>query len=249
MSNKPIIIANWKMKLSTKEAVDLVKQIKAKVGKNNNVIVCPSFISINEVAKNLGKEIGLGAQDCFWEGVGSFTGEVSVNQLTEAGCQYVIVGHSERRKYLNETDEMVHNKTKMAISAGLIPIVCVGETFEQRQTGGQDYVIINQVTKALEGIEIKNDQSVIIAYEPVWVIGTGQAISPAEASHTHDVIRQVLIDLYGSQLVNNNFKIIYGGSVDQHNVNSFTALENIHGVLVGIASLKAEDFLPLIQNA
>jgi triosephosphate isomerase len=143
---------------------------------------------------------------------------------------------------------MVHKKVKIALSSGLAPIICVGETFQERQDGAKDYILIQQVTKALEGVEIKPEQKVVVAYEPVWVIGSGQAIEPQEAMAAHQVIYQTLLDLFPLGLVGSNFRIIYGGSVDESNVASFTRLENTFGVLVGGASLKADDFLAIIKN-
>jgi triosephosphate isomerase len=245
----PLVIANWKMKLGLAESVSLIRELKPKFNGGAELVVCPSFTALTEAAQALkGGKIKLGAQDCFWEAAGSYTGEVSANQLKETGCRYVIIGHSERRKNLNETDEMVHNKVKAALAAGLVPVVCVGETFEQRQEGAKDFVIIDQLTKALEGLEVKSGQHLVVAYEPVWVIGTGQAVTPADAGEAHDVLRQALTDLFDPELAAEDFRIIYGGSVDQHNVHSFTALNNIDGVLVGMASLKAGDLLPLIKN-
>lgn len=252
MSNdkKPLVIANWKMKLSASQSVALAKEIKAKAGSQAVVAVCPSFTSLSAVGKVLaGSQIKLGAQDCFWENGGSFTGEVSADQLKEFGCEMVIIGHSERRRHLLESDEMVHKKVRLAIQEGLTPIVCAGETFDQRQIGATDYILIQQITKALEGVEFGPKQKIIIAYEPVWVIGSGQAIEPSQARMAHQVIRHVLFDLFPPELARNNFSVIYGGSVDGGNVHSFTGLEDIDGILVGGASLKAEDFLDVIRNA
>ena len=247
---KPLIIANWKMKLSASQSAALAKEIKAKAGSRAEVAICPSFTCLEAVGKILaGGEIKLGAQDCFWENNGAFTGEVSADQLKEAGCEMVIIGHSERRQHLLESDDMVHKKVRLAVQEGLTPIVCVGETFDQRQIGAADYVLIQQTTKALEGIEINPKQKVIIAYEPVLVIGSGQAIEPSQAQMAHQVIRHVLFDLFPSGPAKNNFSVIYGGSVDGGNVRSFTGLEEIDGILVGGASLKAEDFLAVIRNA
>ncbi|MBI3291102.1 triose-phosphate isomerase, partial [Candidatus Falkowbacteria bacterium] len=244
-----IIIANWKMKLGIPESIDLAKAIKKKASKKAELVICPSFVSLTEVSKVLkGSGIALGAQNCFWEGSGAFTGEVSAMYLREAGCRFVILGHSERRKYLGETNEMVHNKVKMALSAGLIPIICVGETFDQRQQGAKDYVLIEQTTKALEGASVGLNEQVIIAYEPVWVIGSGQAVEPEEADLAHQVIRQSLFDMFPPSLVKNNFRIIYGGSVDGGNVANFTGSKNCAGVLVGGASLDAENFSAIIKN-
>ncbi|MDX9893160.1 MAG: triose-phosphate isomerase [Patescibacteria group bacterium] len=245
-----IVIANWKMKLGLPESLDLAKDLRAqKLRGDVEVTVCPSFVGLSEIGALLNKtKIKLGAQDCFWERQGAFTGEVSATYLREVGCSYVIVGHSERRQYLNETDEMVHKKIKMALAAGLTPIVCVGETFQQRQEGSQDYILINQTTKALEGIDVGLDQQVIIAYEPRWVIGSGRAIDPSQAELAHQIIRQSLFDIFPSSLINNNFSIIYGGSVDGNNVSHFTSLDNTAGVLVGNASLDAKEFVKIIQN-
>lgn len=244
-----IVIANWKMKLGVPESIDLAKEIKKGVPKKAEVIICPSFISLPGVAKILqGSKIKLGGQDCFWEEAGAFTGEVSASQLRESGCEFVILGHSERRKYFKETDEMIHKKIKMALASGLTPILCVGETFEQRQDGARDYILIQETTKALEGCTIGLDQRVIIAYEPVWVIGSGQAVDPQEAEVAHQVIRQSLFDLFPASIVENNFRIVYGGSVDAKNVANFINLENTSGVLVGGASLEAEEFISIIKN-
>ena len=247
---KSLIIANWKMKLGLNQALDLAKSLKAVEALGKEIVICPSFASlfpVSQVLKNT--ELKLGAQDIFWEASGAYTGEVSASELRDVGCQFVIIGHSERRKYLGETDEIVHKKVKAALAADLVPIICVGETFDQRQAGAADYVLIQQVTKALEGIDLRPDQPVVVAYEPVWVIGTGQAIDPPQAGHVHQVIRQTLIDLFPLELVKNSFRIIYGGSVDRSNVSDFTNLENTSGVLVGNASLEAAEFIDLIKNA
>jgi len=246
--NQKFVIANWKMKLGISESIHLAKAIK-KIKSNVEVVVCPSFASVVEVRNILkGSKVKVGGQDCFWESEGAYTGEVSASQLREAGCDYVIIGHSERRKYLQETDEMIHNKIKTALSASLTPIICVGESFEQRSEGATDYVLINQVTKAIEGVDLGSDKKIIIAYEPVWVIGSGQAISPDEAEHAHQVIRQSLFDIFSPGLVKNNFSIIYGGSITSQNVGEFIALENTSGVLVGGASLKSDEFIAIIKN-
>ncbi|OGY44862.1 MAG: triose-phosphate isomerase [Candidatus Buchananbacteria bacterium RIFCSPHIGHO2_01_FULL_39_14] len=247
---KPIIIANWKMKLGIGESKKLALELKHGIFGKKEVVICPAFVSLVEVAQILkNNHLKLGAQDCFWEVEGAFTGEVSARHLAEIGCQYVILGHSERRQHLGETDEMVHQKVRMALSVGLTPIICVGETFEQRQEGAKDYILIQQTTKALQGAVVKQNQKVIIAYEPVWVIGSGQAVSPAEASGAHQVIWQTLFDFFPSELVKNNFSVIYGGSVDSENVSKFTGLDNCAGVLVGSASLVAKEFIEIVKNS
>lgn len=250
MNKKPIIIGNWKMRLGLPESISLANELRRKVSnKKAEVVVCPSFVSLTEVSKILKKtDVALGAQDCFWEAKGSYTGEVSANYLKEAGCDFVILGHSERRANLGETDEMVHKKVKMALTAGLVPVICVGETFEQRQEGNQDYALIQQVTKALEGIDIGMNQRVIIAYEPVWVIGTGNAIAPSDARLAQQIISHTLLDIFPDTLINSNFMVIYGGSVDGQNVKEFNSLPENDGFLVGGASLQAESFSEIINN-
>lgn len=238
------------MKLGVPESIELAKELKKLKIKDVDVAICPSFVSIIEIARLLkNSSIMLGAQDCFWESEGAYTGEVSASFLKESGAQFVIIGHSERRTYMNETDDMVHKKIRMALEAGLTPIVCVGETFEHRREGSRDYVLIQQVTRAFEGISIDVDQKILIAYEPVWVIGTGQAIDPPEAESAHQIIRQSLFDMFSPTEIKNNFSIIYGGSVDGKNVKSFTSLSYTDGVLVGGASLKADTFKEIIDNA
>lgn len=244
-----IVIANWKMKLGVNESKKLTNALKNISAEKTEVIICPSFVSLQAVGEILKKsKIKLGAQDCFWETKGAYTGEISAEELKEIGCDFVILGHSERRQSLSETDEMVHKKVKAALAASLVPIICVGETFDQRQQGATDYILIQQTTKTLEGVKIDFRQRIIIAYEPVWVIGSGQAVAPAEAASASQVIRQTLFDLFPVELIKNNFAIIYGGSVDSDNVSSFTQLGNIDGFLVGSASLNAEEFVQIAKS-
>ncbi len=256
---KPIIIANWKMQLSFKEAKILAREILNRIKKirrekrelrDFDVVLCPPFMSIPEVAKIFGPKknvLSCGAQDCFWEEKGGFTGEVSPLVLKELGCEYVILGHSERRQVLGETDEMVHKKVKTALNLGLIPVICVGETREERDKGLKEHVVLTQVSKALEGINLKVNQEIIIAYEPVWVIGTGQAIDPQEADYMAKIILQRTIDMYPLPIVHNNIRTIYGGSVDSATISPFLNQETIDGVLVGSASLKTEEFIKMCE--
>jgi triosephosphate isomerase (TIM) len=251
---KKFIIGNWKMQLTHDESVSLAKELKTllsskKLPANTEIAVAPDFLSLAAAAKVL-KDTGIvmAAQDGWYEEEGSFTGEVSLRMLKDLGCQYVILGHSERRKFLNETDELINKKITAALKYGLTPIVCIGETFDQRKDGRKDVVIMQQVQAALKGIDIKPEQTLIIAYEPVWVIGSGQAIDPAEAVHTTMIIKQSLTDVLEHQdlpLV----KIIYGGSVDAQNINAFVSSDAIEGALVGGASLQAEEFIKLIKQA
>ncbi|MFA6428687.1 MAG: triose-phosphate isomerase [Candidatus Buchananbacteria bacterium] len=247
---KYFVAANWKMNLSQVQTINLAQQLVAQVNNDQvEVILCPTFTALAAVSEILSQSsLSLGSQDVFWEQRGAFTGEISAEQLKELGVTYTIVGHSERRQHLTETDLMVHQKVKASLAQNLKPIICVGETFEQRQDSQQDYVIIKQVTAALAGLEIKPEDQIIVAYEPVWVIGTGQAVLPEQANHIAKVIRQTLVDLFPLVQVKNNFRIIYGGSVDQNNAVGFLAEEVITGFLVGGASLSAEKFLPLINQ-
>jgi len=248
----PIVIGNWKMKMGLKESLRLAKKLKRtlnKVGNKIEVGVCPSYTSLYSVSVTLvGTKIKLGGQDMFWEEEGAYTGEISPLMLTEYGCRFVILGHSERRHNLGESDKMVHQKVRLALNHHLMPIVCVGEDYEQRQENQTDYVIISQVTKALDGIELKENDRLVIAYEPVWVIGTGQAIEPSEAEHAHNVIYHILLDIFPEEIVKNKIRIIYGGSVDSVNVRSFTDREMIDGVLVGGASLDVEEFTKIVNE-
>ena len=260
---KKIIIANWKMNLLPGQVEKLTEEILTGLKKSSkdlakiDIVLAPSFVGFLGVAKKLWPKsflksrlkfpIYLGAQDLFWETKGAFTGEVSPEELKEFGVSHVIIGHSERREIFGETDEMVHKKVKAALEAGIIPIICVGETFEERREGQKDYVIIRQLSKALEGINLKASQKIIIAYEPIWVIGSGQAVAPEEAEYVNRVIYQRMVDLYPWPIVRNNIRIIYGGSVDRENVKDFVSQETIDGVLVGGASLKADEFVKIAE--
>ena len=247
------IIANWKMQLTVDQAISQATKLKSllakvKLDKEIEIVIAPDFLSFAVVAEIFkDTEIAMAAQDGWYEPDGAFTGEISLKMLKDLGCQYVILGHSERREFLKETDQLINKKIAAALEHDLIPIVCIGETFQQRKEGRKEIVIMQQVQQALKGIDIKPEQTLIVAYEPVWVIGSGQTIDPAEAAHTAMIIKQSLIDVLEDRdlpLV----KVIYGGSVDTASVNSFTKLKEIEGALVGTASLKAEDFAKLIQK-
>lgn len=252
--SKPLIIANWKMNLLPDEAAELALNLKKNVtgpaAKNLEIILCPSFESLYQVSQSLeGGALSLGAQDVFWQQHGAFTGEVSIRSLQQLGCRYVIVGHSERRKYLNEDNETINRKVHAVLDAGLIPIVCVGEAIEERREHHQDLTVMTQVMEGLNGLSLAADGQIIIAYEPVWVIGTGQAIEPPEAERMSKVIRQALIDVLPLDQVKNQCRIIYGGSVNEENIHEFLDFKLIDGVLVGNASLKLEEFNSLIKAA
>ncbi|MFH0856482.1 MAG: triose-phosphate isomerase [bacterium] len=264
---KPIIIANWKMKLGLKESLDLTEKIKKGLIKKENriydkfigvqnrwsekmdIVLCPSFTAISDVrrvAANTGFYIG--AQDIFWEEKGAYTGEICAAQLKEIGVKYVIIGHSERRANLGETDEMIHKKMRLALEADLIPVLCIGETFEERKSGQKDYVLVKQLIKALEGVDINKNQRLIIAYEPVWVIGSGQAVAPEEAELSAKSIKAALLDLFSEEFILEKISIAYGGSVSGKDAKQFLDQPSINGLLVGTCSLKADEFLAIINN-
>lgn len=246
MPIKKYIIANWKMNLSFAETLILAKKFKKKFSgfKQGKIVVCASFPALRETAKALrGGKVALGAQNVFWEETGAYTGEVPPAMLSEIGCRYVILGHSERRKYLSENYEIINKKVRAVIkNEKLIPVVCIGESWEERKTDRRDFVLVEQLEQALSGVEVFGDQRIIIAYEPIWAIGTGAAIEPAEAEYAHKIIKLALNDIMGMRVVSKNFSVIYGGSINSKNVKNFANLENMDGLLVGGASLKVEEF-------
>ncbi len=245
---KKIVIANWKMSLHLRESIALAKDVAKGIGDTSatDVVLCPSFTALASVEPLLSARVALGAQDVFWEEKGAYTGEVAPQLLVEMGCRYVIIGHSERRQYLHETDAMVNKKTVAALRAGLTPIICVGETGDERRSGQKDYTVMRQVAEALKGVTLVGSQQIIVAYEPVWVIGTGQAVSGDDAEHMSQVIRHTIADTIPPATMAHACRVVYGGSVDAHNVTDFTRRAVIDGVLVGGASLKAPQFLSLV---
>lgn len=244
-SNKRYVIANWKMQLGVSESEALAQDELAACGELDGgvvVVLCPSFPALERVGGVcLGSLCALGVQDIFWEEKGQYTGEVSAAMAKELGAQYAIVGHSERRAHLGETDAMVNKKVLRALGSGLIPIVCVGETKEERDAGRRDAVVEGQVRAALRGVKLVGSQELLVAYEPVWVIGTGQAVEPEDAVRSHTLIRATVRDILGEASAA-RVHIIYGGSVDSKNVGDFLKYPEIEGTLVGGASLKAKEF-------
>jgi triosephosphate isomerase len=236
------------MNTTLAEARELASDLKDSIDEIQGVekVLCPPFISLASLAELLdGSTVKLGAQNLFHEEKGAFTGEVSPLMLKNL-CEYVIIGHSERRQYFGETDEVVNRKLKAAMAAGLTPILCLGESLEERRTGRASQVIITQLRGALEGIGDPGDM--VIAYEPVWAIGTGEAATPEQANTTMSVIRQEFGGLYGYK-ASEQLRIQYGGSVNPDNASSFICEEDIDGALVGGASLKALDFLSIVEQA
>ncbi|WP_077369989.1 triose-phosphate isomerase [Anaerosalibacter sp. Marseille-P3206] len=243
----PIIAGNWKMNKNVSEALELVKELK-KIERNKNVetVLCVPFTNLWQVKNEIeGTDIKLGAQNMHWEESGAYTGEISPLMLKEIGIDYVILGHSERRQYFNETDETVNKKVKTALEKDIYPIICVGETLEEREANKEKEVVKRQVIKALEGIEAKDIEKIVIAYEPIWAIGTGKTASSSDANDMIKFIRETVEEVFGK--VSEDMRIQYGGSVKPNNVKEIMAESDIDGALVGGASLKAEDFAKLIN--
>jgi triosephosphate isomerase len=245
------IAGNWKMNLNREQSVALARGIAEKVGPKSDieVAVCPPSVYIDCVSSVVsGTAVGLGAQDVYHEAEGAFTGEVSTAMLVDLGCQYVILGHSERRNILGETSEMVNQKARAALQAKLTPIVCVGELLEQREAGQTMAVIQQQFDGSFEGLSEQEMGQVVIAYEPVWAIGTGKVATPAQAEEVHLELRTLLEKRYNAKLAE-KVRIQYGGSVKPENAGELLSQPNIDGALVGGASLKAEAFLGIMAAA
>lgn len=245
---KPIIAGNWKMHKGIEETRQLLRELKdMEMSPEIEVVVCPPFTSLSEAAELLvGTAIGLGAQNMHWERSGAYTGEVSPCMLKELGCKYVIIGHSERRQYFGETDEMVNFKVKSAFNHDLIPIVCVGENLEQRKNGETKSLVTNQVKKALEGLTEKQVERIVIAYEPIWAIGTGVSAKGEDANEVIKLIRDIIAGDFGKD-ISQKVRIQYGGSVKPGNIKEFMEQPEIDGALVGGASLKAVDFGAIVN--
>ncbi|MCR1897615.1 triose-phosphate isomerase [Irregularibacter muris] len=245
---KPIIAGNWKMNKTSKEAKDLVEKLISLIEEPEvDVVLCPSYLALDTV-KNLTKNtpIGVGAQNMHYEESGAYTGEVSAEMLKELGVDYVIIGHSERRQYYNETDESVNKKTIKALKTKLVPIVCVGETLEEREKDLAKEVVTVQVEKALAGLSGEEIASLVIAYEPIWAIGTGKTASSEDANEVCGWIREKVQEIADENTAE-QVRIQYGGSVKPSNIKELMQKPHIDGALVGGASLKAEDFAALIK--
>jgi triosephosphate isomerase len=251
MNRIPFVAGNWKMNKTVAEARALVAQMAPQLGAILNVekVICPPFTSLMAMSEALnGTGIGLGAQDLHWEEKGAFTGQVAPNMVKEF-CSYVIIGHSERRTYFGETDETVNKKVHAALKAGLTPIVCVGETLAQYESGQTSEVVRRQIDAGLAGIDSVNSARLVVAYEPVWAIGTGKASSGENAQGVHgQVIRPALSALFGADHAQ-AIRILYGGSVTAANAVEFFTQPDIDGALVGGASLKIEEFAAITKAA
>ncbi|WP_176012516.1 triose-phosphate isomerase [Victivallis sp. Marseille-Q1083] len=251
MSRKVIIAGNWKMNKTASEGRKLVEELKPLVAgcTEAEVVVCPPFTTLGAVVEAAkGSNIKVGAQNIHWEQSGAFTGEISADMLKEAGVEYVIIGHSERRQYFGETDCSVNKRLKAALAAGLTPIVCVGELLADRENGNTGKVLFTQLEGGLAGISKEDMAKTVIAYEPVWAIGTGKTATPEMAEETHNYIRQQLRDMFGNEVAE-KVRIQYGGSMKAENARELVAQQNIDGGLIGGAALKADSFASLIKNA
>ncbi len=247
----PIIAGNWKLFKTSSEALELVKGLAplVKDTKGVEVVVAPVFTVLSRVHDALaGSIVRLSAQDCYWEEEGAFTGEVSPKMLLDAGCSHVIIGHSERRQYFGETDATVNRKIKAAIAAGLTVLFCIGETLAEREAGTTFDVLKRQVQGGLEGVPESDLARVVIAYEPVWAIGTGKTATDQQAQEAHAFIRQEVAALYG-QGAAGAMRILYGGSVKPENIAGLIGQPDIDGALVGGASLKADSFAAIVNGA
>jgi triosephosphate isomerase len=248
---RPIVAGNWKMNKTSDEAEALARGVvEAVTGVDGvDVVICPTFTALERVAAVVKDTlVGLGAQNVYWEADGTFTGEISTAMLLTCGCSHVILGHSERRQIFGETDATVNRRVKAALEAALSPIVCVGETQDERKSGVTEDVVKTQVTGSLEGLSSEDVAKLVIAYEPVWAIGTGLTASPEQAEEVHALIRAVLADGYG-QVVSNAVRIQYGGSVKPDNAAVLFSQPNIDGGLIGGASLDAESFGAVVKGA
>jgi len=244
---RPFIAGNWKMNLDRAESIALASALATGVSADGpEAAVCPPFVYLDAVASALqGSAVGLGAQNMYHEASGAYTGEVSAAMLLDVGCRYVVLGHSERRHVLGETDSQINQKVIAALAAGLAPIVCVGETLEEREAGNTQNVVRSQFDGSLAGLSEEQMAKIVIAYEPVWAIGTGKVATPEQAEEVHNDLRTHLQSRYNQQLAE-QIRIQYGGSVKPENAKELLSQPNIDGALVGGASLKAESFLGII---
>jgi triosephosphate isomerase len=248
---RPIIAGNWKMNMTGPQAVDLVKSLLEELSDlpRVDIVVCPPFTALESVAWVLGDgAVKIGAQNMHWESSGAFTGEVSAKMLLTIGCRYVILGHSERRTLFGESNTQINMKLKAALDAGLIPIVCVGEQLAEREEGRTEVVIRDQVLGAFQDLDESRLSGVVLAYEPIWAIGTGKTATPEQANEVHAFIRDLLKKHWQPALAE-EMRIQYGGSVKPENARDLLQQPDIDGALIGGASLKAVSFAAIIKNA
>lgn len=246
---KPLMAANWKMHLSIAEGVAFIAKLHELIGnpQDREVLIAPPFTHLWPLREPMAAAgFSLAAQNCHWEAQGAFTGEVSLAMIAETGCRYVIVGHSERRHIFGESDAWIGRKTAAALSRGVVPIVCIGEKIEEREAGLTEEVLRRQLTAGLEGLRVDTPEKLVIAYEPVWAIGTGRTATPGQAQDAHAFVRGWLAQRF-DKAVANGIRILYGGSVKPDNVDDLMAQPDIDGALVGGASLQADSFARIVQ--
>ena len=241
---KPIIAGNWKMFKTRDEALNFIYQVNANVPSIEEVdsVICAPFTVLRCLVKRQGENLRIGAQNMHFEEQGAFTGEIAPSMLTSLGVSYVVIGHSERRAMFNETDESVNKKIHAAFNHGLTPILCVGEHLEERENGKTEELLHMQIEKDLAGLTVEQVEKLVIAYEPIWAIGTGRTATPEMADETCGYIRSVVAEIFGQE-VSEKIRIQYGGSVKTNNIEALMAKPNIDGALIGGASLIAEDFV------
>jgi triosephosphate isomerase len=250
---RPIIAANWKMHKTHLESIQSVQKLSYLLDKKDaelvEVVICPPFTALRSLQTLFDADrlpYGLGAQDVYWEEKGAFTGEISPPMLAALNCRYVIVGHSERRQHFGETDEMVRKKVRAVFAAGMVPILCVGETLEERDSGRTEDKVVGQVRTALTGLEEKQVASLVVAYEPIWAIGTGRNANPADAGEVIGLIRRTASNA-SSASASESMRVQYGGSVKAGNIREFMVHPEIDGALVGGASLDPEEFALIVK--
>jgi triosephosphate isomerase len=245
---KPLIVANWKMNPQTlaeaKQLFDSVRKGLENI-KNTEVVICLPFLYISNLKSKI-SNVKLGGQDCFWEKSGAFTGGISPFMLKNLGCDYVILGHSERRIHFGDTNEIINKKIKTAISAGLKPIFCIGETEKEKKEGETKSVLTTQIEKGLIGISVDQIKDIVIAYEPVWAIGTGNPCEPEETKKMVALIQKIISELY-SDKISGNLRILYGGSLNSKNVGDYFKSARVYGFIIGGASLNPEEFIKIIK--
>ena len=248
---KNLIVANWKMYLNNQDSLNLVEnlvQSNLEIPQNLEVVICPTHVLIGSLHNIYSRSIKLGAQDVFWENKGAFTGEVGAQSLKDFGCQYVIVGHSDRREHLGETNNIINKKLKAALAVNLVPILCVGENIEVREAGLAAEKVSKQLVAALADVDLSAQGHLVVAYEPVWAIYPSKLkVDPIEVEKMGRLIEDKLIDLYGREVYQEKCQIIYGGSVDSGNIEKYLALNIISGVLVGKASTIFREFVKIIE--
>jgi triosephosphate isomerase len=250
-NEKPFIAGNWKMFKTIPEAVEMVQKLhEASMGlEKAQLVVIPPFTALSDVSRALQESpVLLGAQNMHWEEQGAFTGEVAAPMLKDVGCTFVIIGHSERRQLFGETNETVNKKIKAALALGLVPIMCIGESLKEREDGSTILKVQSQLTEGLEGLDVDQMRQIIIAYEPIWAIGTGLTATPDQAQEVHGYIRSDLAEKHGNDVASYAI-ILYGGSVKPENTYSLLREKDINGALVGGASLKADSFAEIATEA